>query len=139
VDTIALADHLRVDGSTHKPGIYRVVGVDERRVTLLRVGDDDGTRVSTGEVVRVEREALSAFAPAEPPSAGRTATAPISFAYWSLRAFLAELAARPWAGAIALALVVAGSVGPVSSPLASGLVFAGIFLLAYVGSGRLRG
>lgn len=135
----SVSDHLRTDGTNGPPGTYRVVGTDGRRVTLLRVGDGEGRRVHTGEVVRVTRDDLDGFVPVEAPTAERSPTDPVSIVYWSLRAFLAELAARPLASVVALGLVVAGSVGPVSSPLANGLLFGGAGLLWYVGSGRLRG
>lgn len=131
----SVGDHLRATETRDGRGTYRVVGVDDRGVTLLRVGGPDGDRVHSGETVRVERDALAGFEPAAPPadSGPRAAAA----AYWSARAFAAELAARPLATGLGLALVAAGTA--VSAPLGGGLIFAGSLLLAYVGSGRLRG
>lgn len=139
MDDFALSDHLRTDETSHRPGTYRVVGVGERRVTLLRVGDGAGRRVHAGEVVRVTRDDLDGFVPAEAPADGRSPVGVATLAYWSLRAFAAELAARPLVTAAALGLAVVGSVGPMSAPLAGSLILAGSLLLAYVGSGRLRG
>lgn len=139
MDDVAPSDHLRADGTTDPPGVYRVVGVDERGVTLLRVGDEEGRRVHTGEVVRVAHADLAAFTPAAAPPRDRSSASALALAYWSLRAFTAELAARPLASAVGVALVVAGSVGPIPSLPAGGLIFGGGCLLAYVGGGRLRG
>jgi hypothetical protein len=139
VDDPALSDHRRTGGPTHPPGTYRVVGTDERRVTLLRVADEAGRRVHTGEVVRVARADLDAFAPAEAPPDDRSPAGVVALGYWSVRAFAGELAARPRVTVAALTLVVVGSVGPFSAPLAGSLVLAGSLLLAYVGGGRLRG
>ncbi len=138
MDDLTLSAHLRADGTVVPRGTYRVVGVDERGVTLLHVGDDEGRRVHTGEVVRVAREDLDGFAPAGAPGAERSLADAATLAYWSGRAFVGELAARPLAAGVALTLVVFGAVGPVSAPLAGSLIVGGSLLLAYVGGGRLR-
>ncbi|WP_049901646.1 hypothetical protein [Halococcus agarilyticus] len=146
-DTLAVYDHLRptdADGS-HQPGIYRVVGTSEDDVTLLRVGDADGRRVHTGEIVTVPNDARSGFEPAENPDGNRSvgvALASLSEnAYWSLRTFAGSLATHPFASAVALALLVTGWFGEgvleLSDAALSGLVLAGAFGLAYIGSGRL--
>lgn len=131
----SVGDHLRPAGARDARGTYRVVGVDDGGVTLLRVGDGDGRRVHPGETIRVERSALTGFEPADPPAGGGASAAAV--AYWSVRAFGAELAARPLPAVVGGALVAAGTA--VGAPLAGGLVLAGALLLAYVGSGRLRG
>lgn len=65
-------DHLRPTDAADVPsGTYRVVGVDEEAVTLLRVTDPAGARQNTGHVERVERETLDrVFEPAPNPDAG---------------------------------------------------------------------
>lgn len=138
MDDLTLSDHLRADGTVVPRGTYRVVGVDERGVTLLRVGDSEGRRVHTGAVVRVARADLDGFAPATAPETERSLAGAATLAYWSGRAFAGELAARPLATTAVLALVVFGAVGPVSAPLAGSLILAGSLLLASVGGGRLR-
>ena len=49
-------DHVRSDGTTIDTGTYRVVGVPEGQVTLLRVADEGGRRVHEGKVVSVDRD-----------------------------------------------------------------------------------
>lgn len=63
-------DHLEPDGADYPSGTYRVVGLPEGSVTLLRVTDGDGSRANTGEVIHVSREDLDEFEPAENPDAG---------------------------------------------------------------------
>jgi hypothetical protein len=49
LEDLAVYDHLRPTAPERagvNPGVYRVVGTDP--VTLLRVGDADGRRVTTG-------------------------------------------------------------------------------------------
>lgn len=139
MDDPALSDHCQTDGSAHPPGTYRVVGINKRWVTPLRVADEAGRRVHMGEVVRVARADLDVFAPVEAPPDDRSPTGVVALGYWSVRAFAGELVARPRVTVAALALVVVGSVGPLSAPLAGSLVLAGSLLLAYVGGGQLRG
>jgi hypothetical protein len=58
-------------GAAVEPGVYRVVGTTEGKVTLLRVADEDGTRRHTGHVVQVSVTTLVAdFDPTENPDAG---------------------------------------------------------------------
>jgi hypothetical protein len=128
-----LGDHHRPTDADERAGVYRVVGADGDGVTLLRVGDDDGRRVHTGELTRVR--SLDGFAPADAPSGGATT----NLTYWTARAFAAELAARPAASAVALALVAAGAVADLPGPLGAVALVAGSLGAAYVGSGRLRG
>ena len=45
-------EHFRPTDGAADPGVYRVVGRPGDEVTLLRVADEDGRRVHTGEVVR---------------------------------------------------------------------------------------
>ncbi len=129
----SVGDHLRATGARDR-GTYRVVGVDDRGVTLLRVGDGEGRRVHAGETVRVERGALGAFEPAEAPETGEWGVG--TAAYWSVRASGRELAARPLAAGAGVALVTAGTAA--RGPLGGGLLLFGSLVLAYVGSGRLR-
>jgi hypothetical protein len=131
--TPRVGDHLRPDDADHRPGVYRVVGYGDR-AALLRVADADGCRVHAGEVVRVDRDAFDGFVPADPPPDDGSARATV--AYWSARAFAAELAARPLASLAGFALVVAGGVTP--SPAGGAAALGGGLLLAAVGSGRLR-
>ena len=119
------------------PGIYRVVGVDGRGVTLLHVGDDEGRRVHTGETVRFERDALTEVESTAPPTSSGPGAATV--AYWSARAFGAELAARPLPAGVGGVLVFAPLVVAVPSPVGGVLPAVGGLLLALVGSGRLRG
>jgi len=69
---VSAYDHLRAtERADVPPGTYRVVGVDEDRVTLLRVTDADGHRATTGHVERVEHETVDrAFEAAENPDSG---------------------------------------------------------------------
>lgn len=63
-------DHVRVDADGPIPaGIYRVVGTGAE-VTLLQVGDSDGRRVTTGEVVHVAQTSVEQFETAENPDSG---------------------------------------------------------------------
>jgi hypothetical protein len=131
--TPRVGDHLRPDETDHAPGVYRVVGMGDRAV-LLHVADGEGRRVHTGRVVRVRRDALGGFAPADPPANGGSSA--VSVAYWSGRAFVAELARRPVASSVGVALVVAGLAFDASR--AGALLVAGGLVLAVVGSGRTR-
>ncbi|MEA5389205.1 hypothetical protein VB779_20780 [Haloarculaceae archaeon H-GB11] len=138
-------DHLRPTTDAYPDDIYRVVGTTESSVTLLRVGDEDGRRVHTGELVSVSHAALDGFKRAPNPDGNRSLAAFVASvattAYWSLRVFVRELAAHPLASAVVVAFVLFGTFGDrlVSLPdTASGvLVVLGSLGLAYVGSGRL--
>ncbi|MEF8881302.1 MAG: hypothetical protein V5A34_02100 [Halapricum sp.] len=137
-------DHFRPTEVDVPEGTYRVVGTSEA-ITLLRVGDADGRRVHTGEVVTVDREALDGFEPAENPTDDRSIGAiltsvPRTF-YWQLRAFGSSMATNPVPSTLfALALLV-GVLTPralsTAGPLFDGLAITGAIGLAAVGSGRL--
>jgi len=144
-DDLSAYDHLRPASSDDIPdGVYRVVGTGET-VTLLRVGDADGRRMTTGEIHRVDRDALAEFEAAANPDDSRSITAMVAglprSIYWSLRTFVRTLAANPIPAAIAGALLVIGSLEEpgvaLPDPASTALVFAGALGLAYVGSGRL--
>ena len=135
----------RDDDAEYADGVYRVVGTDDGRVTLLRVADADGRRAHTGEVVRVDREALRGFEPAAEPAERRSlrtvGASALETAYWSGRAFVQEVAAHPLPSTVALALVVVGFAGdgvvPVPEVVLGTSILVGSLALAYVGSGRL--
>jgi len=138
-------DHFRATDAGVPDGIYRVVGSDDGSVTLLRVGDPDGSRVHTGEVVTVDSETVERLAPAENPDGNESLAAAVASAvrtgYWSLRAFAEQLAANPVPAAVATIFLLAGTVGDriVTLPdvAFSALTFVGIVGLALVGGGRL--
>lgn len=67
--TPRIRDHYASADGSHPAGTYRVVGVEETTVTLLRVTDAEGRRRSTGEVVRVSPP-MDGFEPARNPDAG---------------------------------------------------------------------
>lgn len=69
LESLEIRDHVEASGDEHVPGVYRVVGIDEESVTLLRVTDGDGTRRATGAVVTVERPLVD-FQSAPDPDAG---------------------------------------------------------------------
>jgi len=143
-------DHLRVrtDAEANAvdpgvdPGVYRVVGTGESTVTLLRVGDADGYRVTTGQVVTVERDALDGFEAADNPDGnspiGAMAVGALESLGWQLRTFGTSLAERPLLSVVALVLFLAGAVGDqfVSGPEWSFTVavIAGSLGLAAIGS-----
>ena len=144
VPDIHVYDHVRPTSADTPDGVYRVVGVSET-VTLLRVGDADGRRVTTGEIHRIDRDALDGFETAENPDDGWAITATLAglpnSIYWQLRTFVRTLAANPISAAIASVLLVVGSLEApgvtLPEPVSTGLVFVGALGLAYVGSGRL--
>ncbi|MFA1611200.1 hypothetical protein [Halobellus rubicundus] len=138
-----VSEHVRVDGDEHPPGVYRVVGVDDETVTLLRVSDADGARAHTGELLTVDTGDFADFEPAtEPPSDASVASRLASLAetaYWSVRAFGQQLAAHPLPAAAAGLVVAIGAVGDafvsLPDPVFGGLIFVGSLGLAYVGNG----
>ncbi|WP_226005891.1 hypothetical protein [Natrinema salinisoli] len=67
MDSLAMRDHCRPIAGDYPDGIYRVVGTGEDTVTLFRVGDAEGRRVNTGEIVTVRDREFEAFEPAENP------------------------------------------------------------------------
>lgn len=137
--TPSVYDHLRPVDADYPDGVYRVVGTDP--VVLLRVGDANGRRVTTGDVVTVDDGELAGFEPAANPDANRSLAARVASVprtlYWSVRVFVSELAAHPIPAAVAVALVAVGEFAPVSDGVAGGATFLGALVLAYVGSGRL--
>ena len=138
-------DHLRpADGAALQEGVYRVVGVRTDEVTLLRVGDADGRRVNTGEVLTVDRATAERFAAAANPDGNRSLDGTIrsaaSSAVWSVRAFLQKLAARPLLSTVAIALLAAGRFGDtlgVPEAAQTVLVLVGVTGIVLVASGRL--
>ncbi|QLK25614.1 hypothetical protein HYG81_16250 [Natrinema zhouii] len=144
--SLTIRDHVRPTDGDYPDGIYRVVGTSEGAVTLLRVGDADGRRVNTGEIVTVSVGDLEAFEPAENPDGNRpfgaTVASQLEMGYWSLRVFGQQLAAHPFPTAIAGLLVLAGVAGEritlLPEPALTALILAGSLGLAYIGSGRLQ-
>ncbi|MDS0474451.1 hypothetical protein [Natrinema sp. 1APR25-10V2] len=143
--SLSLRDHVRPTTGDYPDGIYRVVGTGDESTTLLRVGDADGRRVATGEIVTLADDDLEAFEPADDPDGNRplgaTVVSTVKTGYWSLRAFGQQLAARPLPAAVAAALVLVGFAGegalPVPEVVLTVSVLAGSLGLAFVGSGRL--
>jgi len=146
-DDIAVSDHLRPSGGGEagppvEPGVYRVVGVGDSSVTLLRVGDADGYRVNTGEVTAVERDSLAAFDPADSPDGNRPLGEKLRRAAgtlgWNVRAFVAGLVARPLLAALAVALVVVGHQGhrvlSVPESWLTAVYFLGVLGVVYLGA-----
>jgi hypothetical protein len=134
-------DHYRNEDE----GIYRVVGVTDEKVTLLRVADPDGRRTHTGEVVTVTRDELDTFEGAPNPDAKLSPVDTIASlpetAYWSVRVFTEELTEHPVPSLAALVLVVVGFLGkrsvPLPDPVFGAMIFFGSIGLAYLGSGSL--
>jgi hypothetical protein len=146
MDSLAIRDHCRPIDGDYPDGIYRVVGTGRDTVTLLRVGDADGRRINTGEIVTVSERELEAFEPAENPDGNRPLGAALAssleMVYWRFRTFGGQLAAHPLSTIVAAALVAVGYVGdsggPLSEPVASVVLFVGAIGLATVGSGYLN-
>lgn len=138
-------DHVRPTTSDHPAGVYRVVGTSGETVTMLRVGDAEGRRVSTGELVTVAEGELDGFEQAANPDGNRplgtTLERQVEMVYWSLRAFGQQLVAHPVPAAIGVASIVVGRFGAqflqLPAVVFGGLLVAGSLWLAYVGSGRL--
>ena len=138
-------DHYRTTDADYEDGIYRVVGTGDEKVTLLRVGDSDGRRASTGELITVTQYELDGFELAENPDGNRSLSEVLlsvpETVYWSVRVFAEELVAHPLPAAVALGLVLIGSLGegivPVPEIGLGVLILAGSLFLAYVGSGRI--
>ncbi|MEZ3144325.1 hypothetical protein [Halobaculum sp. MBLA0143] len=140
----AVGDHFAVtektsgndaSDTTHTPGVYRVVGHGDGSVTLLRVGDADGRRVHTGEVVAVA--SLAGFEPATAPTGGGGAGERLRDGVWELRAFGSQLRRHPVAAVLAAAPLAVGITDAVTGAVAGGLILAGAGGLAAIGSGRL--
>ena len=143
--SLSMRDHVRPTTGDYPDGIYRVVGTSDESTTLLRVGDADGRRVTTGEIVRVADGDLEAFEPAANPDGNRplgdVAASGLEMVYWRLRAFGQQLAARPLPAAVAGALFLNGFAGegvvPLPEVALTVSVVAGSLGLALIGSGRL--
>lgn len=137
----SVSDQVRVDSEPYTPGVYRVVGVDDDTVTLLRVSDADGTRAHTGETITVDAAEFADFEPAEPtaPGAVPRLAALVETAYWSIRAFGQQLAAHPLPAIVAGTVVAFGALGDafvsLPDPAFGALIFVGSLGLAYVGNG----
>ncbi|EJN58364.1 hypothetical protein [Halogranum rubrum] len=119
-------DHVRSEGSAVDAGTYRVVGVADDRVTLLRVADTSGKRVHGGRVVYVGLEEYArleaASNPDEPSLARGLAVAAVGTA-------LVFVGSMPeWFASVGV------DVG--TGLLADGLVFVGVLALI-VGVRRL--
>lgn len=138
-------DHFFASDTDYRDGIYRVVGTDEERVTLLQVGDTDGQRVNTGKIITVSHGDLGDFESAENPDGNRPVGAAVrsqlEMVYWSLRIFVQQLAAHPLISLLAIAVILVGNFGEGTVPLpdlAYGvLIIIGALGLAYTGSGHL--
>lgn len=133
-------DHVRPRDADHPAGVYRVVGVGDETVTLLRIADADGTRRHTGETITVDAETFAGFAPAARPDRSRSVVSAVERGYWSIRAVGDELSARPLASTLSIALVLfgllGGAVGPLPDLASGGLVLVGCLALAAVRRGR---
>jgi hypothetical protein len=131
-------DHVRAtDDADVAPGVYRVVGTPDDALTLLRVGDADGQRQHTGDVVSVPRSQWSTLEPAENPDGNRSVSAAVRSQlqglFWTVRLLGRTVVERPLPAIPALALVVVGLFGdpfvPIP-PLGDGaLVVVGAFAL----------
>lgn len=140
----AVGDHFAVSeetsgsdavDATHSPGVYRVVGHGDGSVTLLRVGDADGRRVHTGEILAVA--SLAGFESTTAPTGGEGVRGRLRDGVWELRAFAGQLRRHPVAAVLAAALLGVGFSDVVSGAVAGGLILVGAVTLAAVGSGRL--
>jgi hypothetical protein len=143
---IYLYDHFQVSSGDYPNGIYRVVGVGEDTVTLLKIGDEDGRRVHTGEIITLELDEVEKLDRVTDPEPNQRTSAVVKSVletgYWSLRVFARELAKHPIPTVIAAVFVLLGYSGggilPSFSSTVSGLlVILGSLGLAYIGSGRL--
>jgi hypothetical protein len=138
-------DHYSPTETDYPAGTYRVVGTGDEAVTLLKVGDSDGQRVTTGKIVTVSRDDFGRFEPAENPdgtrSPGDSVRSSMEMIYWSFRVFGQELIAHPLLTLVAVAVILVGNFGEAIVPLPdtaySFLVIIGALGLAYIGSGRL--
>ncbi|WP_436925792.1 hypothetical protein [Halosimplex amylolyticum] len=140
---IAVYDHVRPeDDESVERAVYRVVGTADESATLLRVGDADGRRVNTGELVTVDRDALDGFERADNPDgnrpAGETVAGFLRDFRWQIRMFAAGLRARPVASLAAIALVVVGHQGhrvlSVPESWLTAVYFLGVFGVVYLGA-----
>ena len=138
-------DHYSPADTGYPDSTYRVVGTGDEGVTLLRVGDADGQRVNTGEIVTVSYDEFERFNAAENPDGNRpvgtAVRSQLEMIYWSLRVFVQQLAAHPLISLLAIAVILVGNFGEGTVPLpdlAYGvLIIFGALGLAYIGNGRL--
>ena len=115
------------------------------QVTLLRVGDENGRRTTTGTVVHVEADQFEQFEAAENPDSNRSLGRALQLAprtvYWSVIAFGQQLVNRPVRATVLLALFLGGwlggRAGAVPEPASTVAVLVGGFGLALLGSGRV--
>jgi len=146
MDQVSVYDHFQVYDSEYLNGVYRVVGVRGETVTLLKIGDEDGRRVHTGEITTLGLDEVEGFDRIEDPELNQRTSAfvksVLETGYWSLRVFARELAKHPIPAVIAALFVFLGyfdwGILPSLSSSVSGLlIILGSFGLAYIGSGRL--
>lgn len=138
-------EHYRATVTDYKDGTYRVVGVGDDTVTLLRVGNSDGRRINTGELITVSTDEIEEFERTDNPDGNRRLSNVLfsvpETAYWSVLAFVKELSSHPIQTSVAIALVLVGSLGesvlPLPEAVLSLLIIVGSLSLAYVGSGRM--
>ena len=138
-------DHYSASDTDYPDGIYRVVGTDEERVTLLQVGDTDGQRVNTGKIITVSHGDLGDFESAENPDGnppvGAAVRSQLEMIYWSLRVFVQQLATNPLLSLLAILVILIGNFGEGIVPLPDAacgvLIIIGVLVLTYAGSGRL--
>lgn len=138
-------DHVQPIDTDYLNGIYRVVGTPNGTVTLLRVADADGRRVSSGELVTVTADELDGFAPAENPDGNRPLETVIALKlkliYWSGRVTVQHFVEHPLPTAVAVTLLLTVFFGDhilwIPEIMYSGFILAGSLSLAYIGSGRL--
>ena len=143
--TPSVYDHYSSTDTDSSDGIYRVVGTSEDGVTLLRVGNANGQRINTGEIITVRGDDLDRFDPAENPDGNRplgdAVKSMTGMVYWSLRVFVQQLAAHPLMTLLAVAVLAVGNFGdgivPVPDSAFGILIVVGSLGLAYIGSGRL--
>lgn len=138
-------DHVSLSETEYPDGIYRVVGTSDESVTLLRVGEPDGRRVNTGEVVTVDTEEFASLESAENPDGnrplGEAVVSIFTTSYWSIWAFARNLVASPLPALVAITLLFVGVVGPGTGfgpeVVFSVLTIVGGLALALVGAGRV--
>lgn len=134
----AVGDYLRPTAEDERE-IYRVVGTDESRVTVLRVTDADGRRAHTGEVVTIPRTAVDSYEQCDPPDATQSLGDALTTAYWSVVASARRARERPVVTVVGVVAVGVGSFGDGLLPdaLATGAVVAGCLVVAAVVAGCL--
>jgi hypothetical protein len=146
MDQVSVYDHFQVSSGDYPNGTYRVVGVGEETITLLKIGDEDDRRVHTGKIIIIRSDEVEELDQVEGPELSKRTSAAVKSVletgYWSSRVFARELAKHPTPTVIAAVFVLLGyfDVGilPSFSSTVSGLlIIIGSLGLAYIGSGRL--